>query len=132
MLAVPSTAPSELSPPNLDSKDKSINPSANLPLAFNTGTLFSSPAPLDVFTNTEVSAVSISRSSVSDPQGVPTDLLSPSPAVSLLSNTSVVVSFTVIETFVSAHPHEANVDRSTSGLLPSLNLILAPSSSVVI
>jgi len=100
----------------------SINQLATLPLAFNTGNLFSSPAPLDVFTNTVVSLVSTSRSNVSLSAGLIILFDSPSPAVSLLFNTAGVVSFTLILTLVSAQPALAKVESVTAGLLQSLKV----------
>jgi len=125
---VPSIAPSAHVPQNLFvATVLGINPDASVPLAPSLGTLPLSPDPELVCTNMVVSAKSISKSSCSFHAGFITVLLSPSPAVSLLSSTAGVVSFIVTATFVSAPQPEASVGNETSGFASSLNFIIPPS-----
>lgn len=97
---------------------------SNSPLAFSTGILFSSAAPLEVLTNVVVSATSISISSTSFPAGSIIVFFSPSPAVSFCQRCHTVVSFSLTATYWSADAHSVSVLSVTSAVSSSLNVIL--------
>jgi hypothetical protein len=107
--------------------EKGIIQEATFPLASNTGTLFSSAAPLDVFTNIAVSVTSTSKSKVSAAHGLIIVFLSQSPAVNLSFPCPTVVSVALTEKYWSAPLPVVNVFKLTSEVSSSVNFIEFPS-----